>query len=395
MSPLLPTFVQPVHNHLYCYSHRGFSTHGSFDVRPRLTVNRNLDDLYLERGLDMPSLRKTPNVLTPSIAHVTRGLALADAAQAMELYVGAASDSGQSAACVCWQHATDVAPPVAAEFAAQRRSSQIVLDAIGDLCNSRLTPQLYGGTTGAIVVGGPAGPGSLANDACRRQLQLASRIPAVAATAISEAFAQPVSARVYPLRGGCVAAVVNDFPWPVTATITLSVAQRTSGRLLIGDPQSDSPPASYEAGSHAWKVQLAAHETQAIEFETDNVKVTGVSVQVSEAAKAALGALCEALERQDLKPDTLATYAGAANMSFEQVDESGHAVGWDSASGVATVTPGVDGSRAARIASQGDGVSIFTKAISRAANRANGVHGLCEGRKIVRRLQSLESSWKS
>ncbi len=332
-----------------------------FDVRPRLTGNRDLDDLYLERGLDMSSLRNTPNVLMSSTRHVTRGLTLADAAQAMQLSVGAAGDSARSAACVCWQHATDVASPVAAEFAADHTVWPIVFDAIGELGNSRLTPQLFDGASGAIVVGGPAGPGSLANEACRRQLRLASRIPAVAASASSEAFAQPVSAHVYPLQSGCVTAVVNDFPWPVTATVTLDVAERTAGRVLASDSQSDSPPASYEAGSHAWKVQLAPHETQALKFETDSVKVTGVNVQVSEAATSGLGALCDALERQDLKPDTLAPYSEVLNTAFEQINESGTAVGWESPAGVATVTPGVDGNRAAQLVSAGDGAYIATQ----------------------------------
>src|SRR5690606_8022511 len=53
-------------------------------------------------------------------------------------------------------------------------------------------------------------------------------------------------------------------------------------------------------------------------------------------------------------------YALMPNPSFEQIDEAGTALGWQSSNGVPTIAAGVDGERAARLASTGEGLSIAT-----------------------------------
>lgn len=331
------------------------------DVRPELIRERSLDDLYLERGLDVATLRNSPGVELPSVWHQTTGLALADAARSLELNERVAMPaSSQPGGVAVWHLTSPVSQPLASDFVTPHSLyTPIAFDHLGAGIGMPVAAALHQDGAGSLIIGGPLGPGSLANNRRRTMLRLLTKLPASSAENQSASVEQPVVARVYRSADAAVAMATNDSPWPVAATVTLNVAERTTGLRLTADADN-APAALFSPGTHAWSLKLAPYETQAIEFQSNQVKASSVRVELDPSVEKALAARCKQLESRDLKPVSLPTYEAIANPSFEETDADGLASGWQGAEGVRTASPGVDGSRAAVLQSAGETSSIVT-----------------------------------
>ncbi len=180
----------------------------------------------------------------------------------------------------------------------------------------------------------------------RATLSLAGKLPANPTKVASESSEQPIAVRVYSMPQGCVAVVINDSPWPTTATATLEVSERTTAAPLVANANLETAPTAFAAGRHAWSLRLDPYEVQALRFASSDVAISGIRVQIDQEVEQQLAARCAQLERRDLKPDFMTPYVQVANPSFEQTDAAGNATDWQSPEGVPTVTPGNDGQRA-------------------------------------------------
>ncbi len=335
-----------------------------YNARPQLIGGQTLVDLYMQRGLDIEALAQKPGIVVPLALHATTGLPLADAAQAMELNDRLRNSNDISTrAALTWTHPAYVPLPGSPEFASPTiQDEAIVFDHLGEATRSFVAHTVYAGATGPLIVGGPLGPGAMGNDFRRQGLELLARLPARSSPADHESFEQPVAVRIDDTANGSTVMVVNDSPWPVTSTVTLDVPQRCTAQAVVSQSGTRPTTTSYTAGRHLWPVELRPYELQALQFTTREVGITGVRLQMPEHAVAELTARCEALERRDLKPDSLATYRQVPNPSFEEVDTTDNAIAWQSTSGVTTVTPGIDGQRTAQLVSTSESARIATEA---------------------------------
>lgn len=331
------------------------------DVRPTLVGERRLEEIYMERGIDVAALRNIASIESATVWHQTTGLKLTDAARALELNAQASKSSiDKPHGVVVWHHTAPVAEPEGAEFVAARHpTTPIAFDLLGAGAGLPLAAVTQHDAGGPVVVGGSVGPGMLASDGRRAMLELLASLPATGVLSEKSKVELPVVARVYQSPNQAVAIATNDSPWPVTATVTLDVGQRTTA-VPMSTETENATPTLYSKGPHAWSVKLAPYESRALRFETDSVEASSVRVELDPSVQQTLAKRCEELESRDLKPITLSTYKEIANPSFEEVDAAGVAIGWQGGDGVATVTPGVDGSRAAVIKSDGPATSITT-----------------------------------
>lgn len=332
------------------------------DVRPELLGERPLDEIHLERGIDVATLRDSAGIELAAVWHQTTGLELVDAARALALNERTPVQTGNSTqGVVLWHRTAPVAEPRASEFVAARSPhSAMTFDHLGSEIGRPIAASVRLDGGGPLVMGGPIGPGCLADDRRRAMLELLAKLPDDGVQSESVSIEQPVIARVYRSADKAVAMATNDSPWPVSATVTLDVSERTTATRISIDAQADSPNL-YSEGPHAWSLKLAPYESQALRFESNQVKASGVRVELDPSIQQALAARCEQLESRDLKPTSLATYRAMLNPSFEEIDTAGVAVGWQGGEGVKTATPGVDGTRAAVLESNGSAASIVTQ----------------------------------
>jgi hypothetical protein len=333
-----------------------------FEIRPKITGARRLEDAYLERGLDLASVTKLPDVAMIGTQNIATGLQLADAAEALELNSRSESLPAASLEGMFVWHQTAPTPvPQAAEFATSRSPrTPIAFDYLGASVNAPIAAAMLREHGGAFLMGGPAGPAGLGDDDRRLALRMLAKFPAhefQPGTIVAE---QTVVANVHAADQQAVATVTNNSPWQTVATVTLGVNERTAAETLTAEGAAATAAGSYAPGQHAWRVPLAPYETQALRFASPQVQVTGVRVEMNPAVAEQLAARCTELERRDLRPDVLPRYQALANPSFEQIDTKGMAVGWEGGEGVATATPGADGQRAAVLRSTEKSASIAT-----------------------------------
>lgn len=334
-----------------------------FAVRPQAGVATPLKDLYLERGVDVRTLQETPNIHFTAALHQVQGLPLADATHAMELNSRRSDDqlSGGIDTTMNWMHAAHIDTPRGEAFAPERTADhKLLFDRTASHSTASVTRMLYDSPARSLILGGSQGPGSLACDELRQLLQQLAALPIEEKATIEGMTEQPVVARVYRSANQTVAVVANDSPWPVRARITLEIGQRTTATPIATGGENTTATETYAAGQHAWPLDLSAYAVRILRFSEAEVAVTGIQLQIAPAAAEQLATACTEIESRDLKPDQLATYSAVANPSFEDIDKSGLATNWQGPNGVATVTPGVNGERAAQLVSSGKPISIAT-----------------------------------
>lgn len=339
--------------------------HREFAPRPRRMDGPSLADLYLERGLDLTTLAEAARIRVLGTWHDTAGIPLVDAATGMELNAkrrrGASRDY---TADLLWQHARVVDQPVGEALALggplHRRLS---IESPQDGGCGALTYACFeSGSTAPLVVGGPAGPAALGSERQRALLRLLGELPSRAAQPVESIAEQPVAARLYADDEGCTALVVNDSAWPVTAIVTLEVAERSSG-WQMGSQNAATAADSYTPGQHLWTVPLARHDARLLRFDRPGVHIAGVRVQLPAEAEAQLAEAIGKLERRDLKPDNLPPYQAVKNPSFEEVDAAGMAMGWQTTAGTGVTTGSTcsHGQRAGLLQSTDGASSIFSE----------------------------------
>ncbi|WP_197529221.1 hypothetical protein [Aeoliella mucimassa] len=324
-----------------------------FSLRPQFAP-RPLDELYLERGVDLAQLESAigAEVVLPQF-DVT-GSPLADAARPMELSQRTANSAGDALAM--WQLGRKIPAIENSAFAAASAAGRLAPVANPKQVGAGLTSNTYRGSTGPLMVGGTAGPANLADDQQRLLLRLLANIPRGAEPVGKSIIEQPVSVQAYRLGEELIMTVANDSPWSVQAKITLNVSARTTA-AQIKSGEKAMPVVSYAEGLSAWPVKLSPYEVQVHRFAKNEVAATGVVVQLDPSVAKQLAKQCELLERRDLNPSQRPLYAEVLNPSFEKVDEQSQALNWLSAP---TVMGGLDGERAAQLKSDGPSTNIST-----------------------------------
>lgn len=335
-----------------------------FAPRPRGMDGTSLSDLYLERGLDLANLAEVPRLEAVGTWHDTTGLPLVDAAVALSLNARRQRESDERLGGeLVWQHTYPLDLPVGETLAhgGVMRSAACIETSL-DYGSAALTLASFeSGATAPLLVGSPAGPPSLGSQRQKALLRVLAQLPVGEPRANEEIVEQPVAARLYAGEQGATAVVINDSPWPATATVTLEVTERCSGQAIGTQDTTPASPTGYAAGQHSWTVSLEAYDVRLLRFDRPGVHFLGMRVQVPEGAETLLAAACDKLERRDLKPDSLPPYTGVRNPSFEETDAEGIAIGWQAPSGVMTGTPSSHGVRAGLLASRGGTSSIATE----------------------------------
>lgn len=335
-----------------------------YAVRPQAGASASLAKLYAERGLLLSAIQESDSLELPHVVHRSFGLPLVDSALGLELNrLDYADQTTQTPASVAsWATTTKLSTPHGEAFELSNSlQHKITFDRLASHSAADLTRLLYKSAPGAVVMGGPLGPSNLATNENRLALRTLASLPAGGGVTTSSSKQQPVVTRVYRTQDAAIAVVANDSPWSVEATVSLSVSKQTTASPVTGGSSTTSATQLYAAGQHAWPIKLPAYGIRVVRFSHAEIEITGIQVRIAPVAAERLAAICTELEKRDLKPDQLAPYQPVANPSFEQTDNTGMATSWLGSPGVATVTPGVDGGRAAQLRSTQGANSIATQ----------------------------------
>jgi len=343
-------------------------------IQPRLDRRLRPEEIYLERGIAVKDLRRSPGILLPNVHHSVVATPLADAAIAMELnkstspsYGSKEVDSASSLLIQTpqWLPLPEV-EPVAAESIP--RFSRVSFSPVGVSRNGPLLEAIRDHKGGPLVMGGILGP-SDRSDSDRQILELLRRLPASDdpqndnPQSIDTLSQQPVVTHAYRSDGKTFCIALNPSPWQVEASLTIDVAERVEGQLFRGT--SDSPPSArmiYAPGQHAWLVSLPPYAIQLLEFSSEKVRLAGLRIQLSPEVAQQLATRCDELERRDLKPDKLPIYDELENPSFEITGPEGLPAGWVSMAGRAeATTPSYQGEKSLRLLATGEAVSIASQ----------------------------------
>jgi hypothetical protein len=166
-----------------------------------------------------------------------------------------------------------------------------------------------------IVDGGDSLP--LVEDPALRATRLLLQQLPVAAD-VTEVREQPLVVRSYAEADRVTLLVVNACPWRAEAQLSLDLPGPVMATPLVPAQEDTlralSIPRTLTRGGPPWTIALAPYDVQALQLDSGGVKLTGVTVRLSEAAKAELGARLTDLDGRDTDPKTC---AALANPGFE------------------------------------------------------------------------------
>lgn len=288
-------------------------------VRPRMFGTPRLEELYLERGVDLQALAGIPQLEVPHVAIDTPAVPLNDAAIALNLNeLASRAESFVQQGLVVAKRSRWMADP-ALNGGPVPEVHPLVFDRVGN-AEFRLLVAGWRSTRGTIILGGQHGPsGDVVTSAALLKMaaQLASTQHADVASE------QPLVAYLQRGTDQATVTVANPSPWPVTATVTLDVQQEASAQAITSAAPAK---ANYPRGKHAWPVTLPPFTLQGLQFDTAQVAIAGLRRSNSDVPTQMLQSRLAELERRDLAGRQL--YEALANPSFEQLDSTGHPLSW-------------------------------------------------------------------
>ncbi len=330
-------------------------------VRPRLYGTPRLEDLYLERGVDLQALASIRNIAIPGVAFQTTSLPLSDAAIPMhlnELSVRAET-LAQRGLVVAKQPRWMRSPAVNGAGAGTLRP--LVFDRLGVAEHRELVAR-WRYTRGPVILGSQSGP-SADVLATRAMLTTASQLASSKhSDVISE---QPLVAYLHRAPGDVTVTVANPSPWPITATVRFDVQEATTASYVL-DARSTPSSVDYPRGKHDWPVSLAPYSMLGIRFHTSKVTITEIKRSDSSLLVEPLRERLNDLEQRDLTARQI--YDALPNPSFEQLDPTGNPIGWrlegetvSQTSSRFASSPGLQGDYALRLYSSGSGATMVSE----------------------------------
>jgi hypothetical protein len=122
--------------------------------------------------------------------------------------------------------------------------------------------------------------------------------------------------------------IVNACPWRAEAQLALELPGPVMVAPLVDASEETlralSIPRTLARGGPPWTISLAPYDVQAVQLDSGGVRLNGVTVRLSEAAKLELSARLADLDGRDTDPHT---YSALANSGFELLGD-GVLPGW-------------------------------------------------------------------
>ena len=332
-------------------------------VRPKSGKGRTLDELFLERGLNVHHLANEASITLLQTHHEMPSLALTDAAKFLQLnQLKHARGDQHPFAAHLRRHEKRLLTPRLSDGTAADAMSPVLFQHSALAGEGGLVRAIAQHAQGPFIVGGTYGPGPAAVsglDLMRKTRRVPT--PDTDENKPQELVQQPVLARMTHAAGRSVCVLHNPSPWPATATVTLDVGTQTTGRQLAAQHEDDQVTGTYAAGQHAWTVKLEPYSIEVLELSNDEVDLVGLRLQLEADAKAELASRLEQLKGRDLKPAKLPRFTGPVNPSFEDIQGDGSLTGWLPAVDGLSADEGIDDDHALRLFSTGEGASVASQ----------------------------------
>ncbi len=251
--------------------------HTQLRLQPALPRRAKLDDVFRELGIDVPIYAQDPRIvlLRPQLVRPDTAASPTDPAQS-EVYLAGEMDrlfDGASRESWLFYHepqkvrlaSFDVASPFGAANTYTWLVSQ--LSPSGEQNRRRFVHSLAVSDEGEVFDGGwllPLGQEAALADVLRAYRQL----PAEKFQTVAGEF-QPVTIRTLSRSGQTYVYLVNDSPWPVTATLELDAPPDcTLEKIGAGRGQG---PLERSGERATWQVKLEPYDLAAARFTAPNV----------------------------------------------------------------------------------------------------------------------------
>lgn len=205
--------------------------------------------------------------------------------------------------------------------------------------NKQLVRGLARGELETFVRGGTA-PLLGQHDALRKTMKLLQALPP--SETLSETVThQPIVLKVYRHGESTTVLALNLSPWPLEATLPLTISQECQWLALekseSGDPNADGMTSgTLSSGSHPWELAFDAHAMKAWRFSSSEVAVGEPQLAESSLAERQLQQLLDDISSRTGNLNIQRPYLELQNPGFELLQNDESIFGWQQRSGPPT-----------------------------------------------------------
>ena len=305
-------------------------------LRQSLASPTNLNQLLMERGIDLTALHATPGISALSPLRQSAGAGLQQ--RALDLRIGTANKRGELFAAEqnvpqLLYHATDrfylpsfdQRSPFGAEQTHLLLTRQGI--AAGAAQRKQLVTRFSQQDAAGIFVGGEQM--SLATHTQLREiLHTIAQLPGPE-SAVRTLAKQPLVMRVFRTETATTIALVNESPWPVQVRLPFESSLQSSWQKL-GTSSVDSQEQRGELpeGPQQWQVELLPYDLQAWRFETSKLRVGEPLTSQDDLVRIDLEQRIEQIEARTGNLDIERDYPQLQNPGFELQEGQLRIVGW-------------------------------------------------------------------